>query len=82
MRRVARSTYGRGDINILKLHLKHSGGGGHLYLLKQTPPWILGAKQFLNEGCCMCVPLKVLWSINLSCALLEETGWTQHNFKK
>lgn len=50
MRQVAKSTYGSSDINIWKLHLKHGGVGCHIYLLKQTPPWILGAKQFLNEG--------------------------------
>lgn len=51
MRQVAKSTYGSSDINLWKLHLKHGGGVGcHIYLLKQTPPWILGAKQFLNEG--------------------------------
>lgn len=49
MRQVAKSTYGSSDINIWKLPLK-CGGGGHIYLLKQTPPWILGAKGFLNEG--------------------------------
>lgn len=50
MRQVAKITYGSGDRNIWKSHLKHGGGGGHIYLLKQTPPWILGAKQPLSEG--------------------------------
>lgn len=52
MRQVAKSTYGISDVNVWKLHLKHGGEGVgcHIYLLKQTLPWLLGAKQFLNEG--------------------------------
>lgn len=70
MRQVAKSTYGSSDINIWKLHLKYEVSGS--YLLKQIP-WILGAKHFLNEDdSCICVPLKVLWSV--ICALLGKTG--------
>ena len=36
MRQVAKSTYGSGDINIWKLHLKHGGRVSYLFTKTNT----------------------------------------------